>query len=267
MRPDQGKDYFAILGVTPQADPAVMKAAYRALAKKYHPDLNSDGDAAPAREKFLEIQEAYDLLSDEDQLAHYMHLRTRMHNEQAAAAMRHQRPSVRLCLDDRWDHLIREHPGLRQYHARFCLMSPRLGRQFKLTILGTPKQGAYHSIATKMERRFYRRYFSYHRDLQTLARRLAVKRRRHALRELSREINGRRLLSRSSRRALLARYEARYLKPNVQANPGYRQPLISLPGVQPVSGSHQRPPPAAKAPALSRAAAWFSMGMALFADT
>ena len=266
MRPDQSKDYFAVLGVTPQADPAVMKAAYRALAKKYHPDHHTDS-VGPAREKFLEVQEAYELLSDEEQLANYMHMRTRMQNEEAAAAMRNQRPTVYLRLDDRWDHLVREYPDLRQYHARFCLTSPKLGQQFKLIILGTSNKSSYRKIATRMKRQFYRRYFSYHRDLQTLARRLAGKRRRHALRELSREINGRRLLSRSYRRTLLNRYESRYLKPNAQSGGGYRPLQFSLPGVPPGANARQPPPRATKIPTLFRVAAWFSMGVALFTNT
>src|SRR5690348_14574118 len=56
------KDYYAALGVPKDAPAADIKKAYRKLARKYHPDANS-GDAT-AEEKFKEISEAYDVLSD-----------------------------------------------------------------------------------------------------------------------------------------------------------------------------------------------------------
>jgi len=56
------KDYYAALGVPKDAPAADIKKAYRKLARKFHPDANS-GDAA-AEEKFKEISEAYDVLSD-----------------------------------------------------------------------------------------------------------------------------------------------------------------------------------------------------------
>jgi molecular chaperone DnaJ len=56
------KDYYAALGVSKDAAPAEVKKAYRKLARKYHPDANN-GDAK-AEEKFKEVSEAYDVLSD-----------------------------------------------------------------------------------------------------------------------------------------------------------------------------------------------------------
>jgi molecular chaperone DnaJ len=63
------RDYYEVLGVPKGADEKALKAAYRNLAKKYHPDANP-GDKA-AEHKFKELNEAYDVLKDPQKKAAY----------------------------------------------------------------------------------------------------------------------------------------------------------------------------------------------------
>jgi molecular chaperone DnaJ len=63
------KDYYKTLGVPKTAKPAEIKKAYRDLARKYHPDANKGN--ADAEERFKEITEAYNVLSDEKQRKEY----------------------------------------------------------------------------------------------------------------------------------------------------------------------------------------------------
>lgn len=63
------RDYYEVLGVDKNADDAALKKAYRALAKKYHPDVNP-GDTE-AEKKFKEASEAYAILSDPEKRRQY----------------------------------------------------------------------------------------------------------------------------------------------------------------------------------------------------
>ncbi|TMW73868.1 molecular chaperone DnaJ [Alteribacter natronophilus] len=62
------KDFYDVLGVGQDASEADIKKAYRKLARQYHPDVNKE---AGAEEKFKEVKEAYDTLSDSQKRAHY----------------------------------------------------------------------------------------------------------------------------------------------------------------------------------------------------
>ena len=66
---EQKRDYYEVLGVDKNAEEAAIKKAYRALAKKYHPDMNP-GDAE-AEKKFKEASEAYAILSDPEKKRQY----------------------------------------------------------------------------------------------------------------------------------------------------------------------------------------------------
>lgn len=62
------KDYYKVLGVSAEATKSEIKNAYRALAKKYHPDISK---LENSEEKFKEITEAYEILSDDTKREQY----------------------------------------------------------------------------------------------------------------------------------------------------------------------------------------------------
>lgn len=76
------KDYYRLLGVSKGATEKEIKAAYRKLAQKYHPDKNP-GDKA-AEEKFKDINEAYEVLGDSQKRARYDQLGSSYHQWERA---------------------------------------------------------------------------------------------------------------------------------------------------------------------------------------
>ena len=64
----QYKDYYEILGVKRDADEKEIKSAFRKLARKYHPDVNKTKEA---EQKFKDINEAYEVLSNPQKLQRY----------------------------------------------------------------------------------------------------------------------------------------------------------------------------------------------------
>lgn len=79
------KDYYEVLGVARGATPADVKKAYRKLARRYHPDVNS-GDGA-AEKRFKAINEAHEVLGDPDKRRRYDELGANWrHHDRAQAA-------------------------------------------------------------------------------------------------------------------------------------------------------------------------------------
>jgi curved DNA-binding protein len=77
MKSTDSKDYYKILGVDKKASEAEIKKAFRKLARQYHPDLNKNNPQST--EKFKELNEAYEVLSDAEKRRKYddygMHFR------------------------------------------------------------------------------------------------------------------------------------------------------------------------------------------------
>ena len=213
MTANTGTDYYAALGLLPDADIVLIKAAYRALAKKYHPDTAGSGPS-DAREKFIKIQEAYEVLGNDEARRRYDESRTT-----TAFEARDANSVVDLELDKAWDAIIRKHPEIDQIHADFRLMSPALANSFQLLVLEADDDKDYAAIEIRLEARFLRKYFGRYKIIQGLAKRLLLNGKRDAARKLNEEINKAGSLTVQARHDLVERYETTYLDPKKEEPP------------------------------------------------
>src|SRR6267143_1894701 len=83
------KDYYKILGVDRKADDKTIKSAFRRLARKYHPDVAKGKDTT---DRFKEINEAYEVLSDPEKRRRYDTLGPDWQRYAAAGAQTQQGP-------------------------------------------------------------------------------------------------------------------------------------------------------------------------------
>ncbi|KAM0333302.1 hypothetical protein ACHAQA_001963 [Verticillium albo-atrum] len=84
------EDYYNLLGIDKQASDREIKSAYRRLSKKYHPDKNPNDDSA--KDKFVEVSEAYEVLIDADQRRvydKYGHEGLKQHQQQGGGGQHH----------------------------------------------------------------------------------------------------------------------------------------------------------------------------------
>jgi curved DNA-binding protein CbpA len=101
------KDHYAALGVAADADHEVIRAAFRALAKKYHPDTTADPAVAKAR--FREINEAHSVLSNPKARAEYDRLLSAGRNDSSPSK---SRESARPAPEGSSEATVREGPSL-----------------------------------------------------------------------------------------------------------------------------------------------------------
>lgn len=212
MAIDASKDHYATLGVFPDADLALIKAAHRALAKQYHPDT-SDSSEPEANEKFVEIQEAYDVLKSSKKRQEYDALRKAAGNKPGDFSSDTQQDDVEIDIDEAWQVLVQEYPDLDKIYGEFRLMSLALANSFRLTVVEAKDPSSYADIAKKLEKQFLSKYFGRYVAVQDLAKRLLLRGRNTAARRLNKEAKAASNMTSQEREQFVRRFEKRYLGP------------------------------------------------------
>ncbi len=132
------KDYYAILGVLPSIDQAALQAVYRALLKKYHPDVFK-GDKAEAERITRELNEAYSVLGNE-------HTRQKYDKERESSETksgdypRHSRADddardAFIQFSEAWLYISEYYPEAERYRKNLAKISSGLALEFQARLI------------------------------------------------------------------------------------------------------------------------------------
>jgi curved DNA-binding protein CbpA len=169
---DFHKDYYGILGCTADADQAVIQAAYRALAKKYHPDANQGSNES--KEKFQEIQEAYETLSDPTKRAYYDAMRSGASGHESAPG---EAPPDDTSTENaeqkkRWETIREYFPEIDKISNKLGEISANLKQIFQIIMIESKNFKQAEIIANDIEDIYLTRYFGEDKAIKTFAKKL-----------------------------------------------------------------------------------------------
>lgn len=156
-------DYYAVLGVLPTVDQSALVAVYRALAKKFHPDVYT-GNKADAESIIKQLNEAYGILGDPAKRAAYD--RQRQRRERVTDDYQNQRPWDASDKDDSsdevsqsWRYVMRYHPEIQSFADELKCLSPSLAFAFQVAIVDAKSAGVAEKLYVGMRQQFLERYF------------------------------------------------------------------------------------------------------------
>jgi curved DNA-binding protein CbpA len=155
-------DHYAVLGVSPDAEDVVIKAAYRALAQRYHPDKNT-GDPAYSRQRMSELNEAYRILGDPKLRAEYDKTRSpqsgHAYQQEEPPEQREAFEAALAEMEDRWAIAVSIYPDLKGFRTSLARISYPLAFGFVAILLECKEFGQRERIAKSLERNFLERFF------------------------------------------------------------------------------------------------------------
>ena len=184
---DISKDYYATLGVLPSAEDYILQAAYKALCKRFHPDVYKGADA---HERMAAINEAYEVLGDSSKRAEYDRRRgettsddSDFFNDDFDQTKQGVDP-----LEQDWKVAVEYYPEVATIVQRLETISARLAFTFRAYLLLEKEYERATEVADLMERNFLNQFFGTSAVSHTFARELIEAGRKDVLRELNKTI-------------------------------------------------------------------------------
>ena len=182
---DSNNDYYAILGVSQAAEDIVIRAAYKALAQRYHPDRSSQPDD-DANRKMAELNAAYEVLSDAVKRQEYDQLRgTNAKAGDSYFGTANDPPKGIDPLQKDWAVAVRYYPDLSKFEAQLANLSWRVAYTYRAYILAEKAFDTRAAVAEAMEQDFLNTYFGTNPEIVNYARTLIRLGHRAAAKELN----------------------------------------------------------------------------------
>ncbi len=180
------QNHYKVLGLTPDVENAVIKAAYRALCKKYHPD-RFEGDKEYATELMKKINVAYEVLSDPGKRDEYDKNWGKSDDYQTND-VKEEQYNAGVELENEWGFVVEYYPVLSKLHSNLNQISPPLASAFKILILDLQEFENPISVAKKLESQFLEKYFGSKIAIQETALNYIMSGNREAARELNKAV-------------------------------------------------------------------------------
>ena len=182
-------DHYAVLGVSPAAEDVVIRAAYRALAQRYHPD-KWGGDLKVANERMAEINAAFAVLSDAGKRKEHDQQRSAfVQSEPYFGANGADDEPLNDPLIDKWKVAASIYPDLINLDKQLGIYSWRVAFAFRAYLLEVKDFESRKLIATGIERDYLERYFGKNTVIQNYAKKLLYSGQRTVALELNKIIS------------------------------------------------------------------------------
>lgn len=166
-------DYYKILGLIPNAEPAVIKAAYKALVSIYHPDRNNDQSSTA---KIKDINAAYEILSNPIKKSEYDSQIETDKNNASTSAFSTSTPFYSDPLEKDWDIACDFYPDLKEQYTNLAKISWSLAFAFKLQLLDSKNFKKSLPISQSLKFNYLSKYFGNDKDVINYAELLIINR-------------------------------------------------------------------------------------------
>ena len=177
------KDYYQTLGVLDNAEDIVIKAAYKALAQRYHPDKWT-GNKGEATRRMYDINEAYDVLSDP--------VKRKAYDSQRDSNAYQPEPEdheLNSSVDTVWKNVIEFFPDLIDIAGQLGKISKSLESSYKITLLEQKEWNRRRELAQVFETRFLERYFGTNKRIIEYVKALIFSGEKEAVKAVNQAVN------------------------------------------------------------------------------
>ena len=202
-------NYYDIFGVSQNAEIEVIKAAHKALAKKYHPDTHS-GNKKKAEEKLKDINAAFDILSNPKKRKEY-DKKIKSSDKQTGFDDKsdfHAEENGEPVLKEDWQVLIEVFPEAEEMRKHLSLYSPKLSFTFQINLIAF--KGALNSAKTgkQLKNDYFQLHFGTNHELHRLVEVLLLANKRHIAKEINKKVA---LLGSASSERIIIDIEKKYV--------------------------------------------------------
>lgn len=186
------KDFYEILGVSPNADIIVISAAYKALAKIYHPD-KWKGDKKVGEKKIRNINEAYETLNNTEKREQYDKDYFSSNKNKNADfddnTFSDEYAVYEDIIKDSWKFATEYYPKLEQLYNHLLKLSKKLAWQFQTYCIETKSFDDAEKIAKRLKQDWLNINFGKNKDIQYIALKAIEEKQGEIVKEVFRAIN------------------------------------------------------------------------------